>query len=215
MKAIVFDMDGVIIDSEWLVADCWRIIGEKYRIPDVEENCKKCLGLNKEAAREVFLSCYGADFPYDEYKQEASDLFHQREKEELKLKLGAKEFLQWLKEQKYRIGLATSTREEIAKTELEDLGVLHYFDKVVCGDMLKKSKPEPDIYLMACEQLQVLPDESYAIEDSYNGIRAAYYAGMKAIMVPDMAAPNEEMEEKSVVILKNLMEVKKWLEKNV
>lgn len=215
MKAIIFDMDGVIIDSEWLVADCWRIIGEKYQISNVEENCKKCLGLNTEAAREVFLSCYGADFPYDEYKQESSALFHQREKEELKLKPGAKEFLQWLKEQKYLIGLATSTREEIAKTELEDLGVLHYFDKVVCGDMLKRSKPEPDIYLMACEQLQVLPEESYAVEDSYNGIRAAYNAGMKVIMVPDRVDPNEEMEEKSVVILKNLMEVKKWLEKNV
>lgn len=215
MKAIVFDMDGVIIDSEWLVADCWRIIGEKYQIPNIEKNCKKCLGLNKDATREVFLSCYGADFPYDEYKQESSDLFHQREKEELKLKLGAKEFLQWLKEQKYRIGLATSTREAVAKVQLKDLGVLHYFDKVVCGDMLKKSKPEPDIYLMACKQLEVLPEESYAVEDSYNGIRAAYNAGMKAIMVPDRVGPNEEMEEKSVVILENLMEVKKWLEKNV
>ena len=144
-----------------------------------------------------------------------ADLFHQREKEELKLKLGAKEFLQWLKEQKYRIGLATSTREAVAKVQLKDLGVLHYFDKVVCGDMLKKSKPEPDIYLMACKQLEVLPEESYAVEDSYNGIRAAYNAGMKAIMVPDRVEPNEEMEEKSVVILENLMEVKKWLEKNV
>lgn len=215
MKAVVFDMDGVVIDSEWLVADCWRIVGEKYGILHVEDNCKKCLGLNKEAARKVFMEYYGADFPYDDYKQEASAMFHEREKTELRLKPGVKEFLQWLKGQGYKIGLATSTREGIAKAELEVLGVLSYFDKVVCGDMLEKSKPEPDIYLMACEQLQVLPEESYAIEDSYNGIRAAYNAGMKAIMVPDMIEPDEEMKEKSVIILPNLLEVKKWMEKNV
>jgi len=79
--------------------------------------------------------------------------------------------------------------------------------------MLKKSKPEPDIYLMACDRLHVLPEESCAIEDSYNGIRSAFNAGMKAIMVPDMAPPNEEMREKSIVILDNLIEVKKWMEK--
>ena len=85
----------------------------------------------------------------------------------------------------------------------------------VCGDMLKKSKPEPDIYFMACERLGVVPEESYAIEDSYNGIRAAYRAGMKAVMVPDLADPTPEMEEKSSVILGNLIEVKEWLEKNM
>ncbi|WP_075720800.1 HAD family hydrolase [Roseburia sp. 499] len=215
MKAVVFDMDGVVIDSEWLVADCWKQIAEKYGIHDVEILCKKCLGLNKEAAKEIFLKYYGNDFPYERYKKEMADLFHEREAEELMLKPGVKELLQWLKEQNYRIGLATSTRESVAKKSLGNLDVLSYFDEVVCGDMLEKSKPEPDIYLMACEQLQVLPEESYAIEDSYNGIRAAYSAGMSAIMVPDIMEPDEEMKEKSIIILPNLIEVKKWMEKNV
>lgn len=131
----------------------------------------------------------------------------------MKLKLGTEELLQWFKGEGYRIGLATSTREVVAKAQLESLGVLSYFDETVCGDMLEKSKPEPDIYLMACERIHISPEESYAIEDSYNGIRAAYRAGMKAIMVPDMIEPNQEMKEKSTVILKNLIEVKKWLQK--
>lgn len=215
MKAVIFDMDGVIIDSEWLVTDCWKIIGEKYGIADVEENCKRCLGLNKEAAREAFLAYYGQEFPYDSYKQEASALFHEREKTELVLKPGVIELLEWLQNQNLRIGLATSTREAVAKAQLGKLGVLDYFEEVVCGDMLKKSKPEPDIYLMACDRLKVSPKEAYAIEDSYNGIRAAYNAGMRAIMVPDSVGPNEEMQEKSVVILENLSEVRKWMEKNV
>lgn len=215
MKAVIFDMDGVILDSEWLVIDCWKVIGEKYNIPNVEENCRKCLGVNKEAAERIFLDFYGEDFPHAAYGREASELFHEREKAELKLKPGVVEFLSWLKEQGYSIGLATSTRAVVAKAQLENLGVLFYFDKVVCGDMLKKSKPEPDIYLMACDRLGVSPKESYAIEDSFNGIRSAYSAGMKAIMVPDLIEPDEEMKEKSTVILENLMEVKKWMEKNV
>lgn len=215
MKAVIFDMDGVIIDSEWLVADCWKMIGQKYGIKDVEELCKKCLGLNKEATIKVFLEHYGSGFPYERYKKEMADLFHQRAGTELTLKPGAKELLLWLRQKGYRIGLATSTRESVAKPELERLEVLSFFDEVVCGDMLKKSKPEPDIYLMACDRLHIPSEESYAIEDSYNGIRAAYSANMKAIMVPDMIPPNEEMREKSTVILENLIEVKKWMEKNV
>lgn len=215
MKAVVFDMDGVILDSEWLVLDCWKLIGEKYNIPDIVTNCYKCLGVNKEATRKIFRDCYGEEFPYESYSKETSALFHEREKTELKLKPGVVELLSWLKETGYRIGLATSTREVIAKSQLNNLGVLSYFDEVVCGDMLKKSKPEPDIYLMACERLEVSPEEGYAIEDSYNGIRSAYSAGMKAVMVPDLIQPDEEMKEKSTIILENLIEVKNWMEKNV
>lgn len=213
MKAVIFDMDGVIIDSEWLVVDCWKAVARKYKIPDIEKLCRKCLGLNRDATIKVFLEHYGSDFPYERYKQEMADLFQQRAVTELTLKPGAKELLYWLRQQGCRTGLATSTREAAAKQELERLKVLSCFDEVVCGDMLKKSKPEPDIYLMACDRLHVLPEESCAIEDSYNGIRSAFNAGMKAIMVPDMAPPNEEMREKSIVILDNLIEVKKWMEK--
>ena len=94
--------------------------------------------------------------------------------------------------------------------ELELLGVLKYFDTLTCGDMLKKSKPEPDIYLMACESLGIEPSEAVAIEDSYNGIRSAYRAGMVPVMVPDIIGPDEEMRELSKVICKDLKEVKKW-----
>ena len=77
--------------------------------------------------------------------------------------------------------------------------------------MLKKSKPEPDIYLMACEKLGIKPEEAIAIEDSFNGIRSAYAAGMTPIMVPDIIGPDEEMQEKSHRIFASLLEVKEWL----
>jgi len=98
------------------------------------------------------------------------------------------------------------------RQELKDAGIIDYFDELVCGDMLKKSKPEPDIYLMACDKLGVAPKEAVAIEDSFNGIRSAYAAGMTPVMVPDIAQPDEEMKEKSFEIFANLFEVKEWLE---
>ena len=91
--------------------------------------------------------------------------------------------------------------------ELEEGGLLSYFDEIVCGDMVSRSKPEPDIYLEACRRLQERPEDCYAIEDSYNGIRSAKRAGMHPIMVPDQAAPTEEMEELADSILPSLHEV--------
>lgn len=212
LTAIVFDMDGVIFDSEKCVLECWKEIADKYRIPDIETACRECLGVNAAATRERMLKRYGEDFPYDEYKQESSALFHARyDGGRLPKKPGVHELLDYLKQQKIKIALASSTRREVVVQELKDGGLLDYFDEVVCGDMVVRSKPEPDIFLKACERLRVNPAEAYAIEDSYNGIRAAHAAGMKPIMVPDMSAPTEEMERLAEVILPSLIEVREYI----
>lgn len=210
--AVIFDMDGVIFDSERLVILCWKVVAEKYGIENIEEACRECLGLNREAAKEKMLLRYGADFPYDEYKKEMSDLFHSRYSGgRLPLKTGVVELLTYLKEQGIAVALASSTRSEVVLAELRDGGILPFFDKVICGDMVKRSKPAPDIYLKACEELQVEPERAYAIEDSYNGIRAAHSGGLRPIMVPDLAEPTEEMRELAEVILPDLVEVRKVL----
>ena len=99
--------------------------------------------------------------------------------------------------------------------ELTEGNLISYFDEVVCGDMVSKSKPDPEIFLKACEQLSVEPECAYAIEDSYNGIRSAHAAGMRPIMVPDMAEPTPEMEELSERILPSLLNVKEYLESRI
>ena len=87
-----------------------------------------------------------------------------------------------------------------------------YFDAVICGDMVSKSKPEPDIFIKACEELGVKTNEAYAIEDSHNGIKAASRGGLRPIMVPDLMPVNQEMKELSLDILDSLLEVKTYLE---
>ena len=211
-KAVIFDMDGVILDSETLVFYCWKVVADKYGVKGIEDACTECLGINSVETKKRFLKRYGSDFPYDEYKSEMSAMFHKKAAEgELDLKEGVKELLTFLKENGFKIALATSTREVVARQELKQAGILSYFDALVCGDMIEKSKPEPDIYLAAAKTVGVEPKECYAIEDSYNGIRSAYSAGTDAIMVIDRLLPNEEMEKKCCYICSSLLEVKKYI----
>lgn len=212
MKAVVFDMDGVIFDSETLVIETWQEVAKRHHIENIEEVCMKCLGTNAAASKAIFKNAYGEDFPYDDYKAEMSALFHERAAGgKLRQKPGIKDLLAYLREKGIKTAVASSTRREIVCRELEEGGLMPWFDRIVCGDMVARSKPEPDIFLKACELLEVEPKDAYAIEDSYNGIRAAKRAGMKPIMVPDLAPPTEEMEKLAECILPSLDHVKEYL----
>lgn len=211
INAVIFDMDGVIFDSEKLVIECWKVVANKYNIPNIEDACYECFGLNRVVTRQKMLERYGEDFPYDDYKKEMSDLFHSRYGGgKLPKKKGIDELLCYLKSKSIKIGLASSTRSEVVNAELKDAGILEYFDAVIGGDMVVNSKPEPDIYLKACECLDVKLEESYGIEDSFNGVRALYRAGINGIMVPDLVEPNDEMKEITKIILPSLVEVKDY-----
>lgn len=213
-EAVIFDMDGVIFDSEALVLKTWKQIADKYGIPDIESTCRACLGTNSTSTARIFRENYGEEFPYEKYKKEASALFHEQAAGgKLAQKPGVRELLEFLRSRKIKIGLASSTREELVKRELAEGGLLDYFDQIVCGDMVKKSKPEPDIFLEACRRLAVDPADCYGIEDSYNGIRALKRAGMHPIMVPDLAEPTQEMRALSECILPSLCEVQEYLRK--
>ncbi len=212
ISAVIFDMDGVIFDSERLVIECWKVVAEKYGIENIEEACFECLGINAALTKELMKKRYGETFPYDVYKKEMSAIFHSRAAGgKLPQKKGIKELLTFLKENQIPTAVASSTRREVVMRELEEGGLLPYFDRVICGDMVERSKPEPDIFLKACESLSIDATEAYAIEDSYNGIRAAFRAGMKPIMVPDLAEPTEEMEKLACCILPSLFEVMEYL----
>lgn len=212
-EAVVFDMDGVIFDSERLIIECWKEIADKYGIVNIERACEACLGVNAIETKEIFKDFYGQDFPYDEYKKEMSQLYHsQYDGGRLPTKVGVKELLVFLKEQGKKVGLASSTRSMVVKQELTDAGLIEYFDVVVGGDMVARSKPQPDIFLKACEELGVKPEEAFAIEDSYNGIRAAAAGKLRPIMVPDLMPVTEEMQELAECVFETLLDVKCFLE---
>ncbi len=212
-RAVIFDMDGVIFDSERMVLVCWERLAEKYHLSRMREAYMPCIGVNDARMKEIMKEFYGRDFPHDAFREEASVLFHEMVRQEgLPVKKGVRELLAYLTKRNIPVGLASSTRLALVTEELTAAGLYEYFQAVTGGDQLKRSKPEPDIYLMACEKLGVRPEETYAVEDSYNGIRAAHSAGMMPVMVPDLLQPTEEMYEKSVAVLEDLVRVREWLE---
>lgn len=211
-KAVVFDMDGVIFDSERAVMQCWEEVASRHNIPDIEKAILACTGTTMVRTREIMLNLYGADFPYDEYARESSAIFHSRyDGGRLPMKPGVKELLTFLKERGKKIALASSTRQQVVTDELRDAGIIEYFDRIICGDMVSRSKPAPDIFLKACEELNISPSDSYAIEDSYNGIRAAHAGGLHPIMVPDLLLADEEMQSLAEIVLPNLTSVMEYL----
>lgn len=211
-NAVVFDMDGVIFDSERAVMQCWKEVASRHNIPDIEKAIIACTGTTMVRTREIMLNLYGADFPYDEYARESSAIFHSRyDGGRLPMKPGVKELLTFLKERGKKIALASSTRQQVVTDELRDAGIIEYFDRIICGDMVSRSKPAPDIFLKACEELNVSPSDSYAIEDSYNGIRAAHAGGLHPIMVPDLLPADEEMQSLAEIILPSLTSVIEYL----
>ncbi len=212
--AVVFDMDGVIFDSERATMDCWIEIADKYGYENMEELFLACTGTNAEKTKELTLEFYGEDFPYDKFAKEASVIFHEKyDGGRLPMKSGVATIMEFFKKNNKKIALASSTRKEVVINELRDAKILDYFDEIVTGDMVSKSKPEPDIFLLACEKIGVAPGKAYAIEDSFNGIRAAHRGGLKPIMVPDLRPADDEMIELSEVVVDNLEAVVSYLEK--
>lgn len=214
-KAVVFDMDGVLFDTEKLCMDSWMEVARERGIPDMDKVFPLCIGRNMTDTTQIIMDHYGQDFPYDRFRKEASLWFHREiEEKGMPMKPGVNELLRYLGEEGWSVGLASSTNRDSVLDQLERAGIRDFFRTVIGGDQILHSKPEPDIYLMACEELRVDPKETYAIEDSYNGIRSAYRAGMRPIMVPDLLPPTGEMEELCCVIGKDLFQVKEYLRKN-
>lgn len=211
--AVVFDMDGVIFDSERATMDCWIELADKYGIKNIEEPFLACTGTTMARTREIMLAAFGESFPYDEYAKEASLMYHRKyDGGKLPMKKGVIELLTFLKNEGKKIALASSTRRQTVMSQLKDAGILEFFDVIICGDMVENSKPAPDIFLKACEEIDVFPESAYGIEDSYNGIRAAYAGKLRPIMVPDLLPANDEMERLAEVILENLLEVKEYFD---
>lgn len=213
-KQIIFDMDGVIFDTENLILSCWCFLAEIYDIPRIEDTFRRAIGVSAEGTKKIVREVYGDDFPCEMFWKEWKQLFNQKiEKQGLPVKRGARELLSFLKINGYRVGLASSTKHQDVVDELTQTGLIDFFEILVGGDMVERGKPEPDIYLCVCEQMEIDPKETFAIEDSWNGVRSAAGAGLRVLHVPDLLEPNEEMERLSYAIFDDLIDLRNYLAK--
>lgn len=209
-KAAIFDMDGLILDSERTVLNIWEKIGEKYGFENIRAYGISVIGKNKKATIDEFERVYGeSGVPYE---KELRAIYNEMaQKGEVPLKPNTLELLNAMKSAGMKIAIASSsTREEIT-SQLGTLGALELFDAVVSGDQVTRSKPDPEIFLKACDALNVKPEESLGLEDSYNGVRSCKASGLYTIMVPDLIAPNDEMKDLADIILPSLKDVQAFL----
>ena len=212
MPCIVFDMDGVLIDSERLVLRSWECVGRDLGLDGLHDLFYRCIGTTHASTKIRFAEVFGDSVNYEAFRDRTRVYYMEFTREGVPLKPGVMELLSWLKEHGWHTGLASSSREANVRRNMDVSGMGPYFDALVCGDMLTASKPAPDIYLRACAELRADPALSYAVEDSRNGILSASAAGMKALLVPDMVPPDAVMKEHASAVLPDLFAVRRYLE---
>ena len=186
-KAVIFDMDGVIFDTEKVYLDIWIEVFEKYGYKMTKELYVNVMGTGRKNVIKTFLENFGDDLPIEKmYEEKDNQLFYIIENQGIPLKEGVKELFSMLKEKNYKIALATSAKRERVEKQIKDKWLKESFDAIVCGDDVEKGKPSPDIFLKAAKKIDVEPENCFVVEDSPAGIKAAFSGGMKGIHVEEI-----------------------------
>ena len=212
IKSIIFDMDGVIFDTELVYLEIWSKVFEKYGYKLQKEVYAEVLGTGRENVKKVFLNNYGNELPIDKMYREKDEDLEKAVDKGIPLKQGAYEILSYLKNNNYKIALATSASKERALKQLRYADIEKFFDVIVSRDDVKETKPNPDIFLKAAKKLNVNPNECIVIEDSSAGIKAAFNAGMAGIHVVDLKEPDNEIIRNCYKSFNNLNDIRKEIE---
>jgi HAD superfamily hydrolase (TIGR01509 family) len=213
LQAIIFDMDGLMLDTERLAIPSMRRAGEVVGINLTDDLLMEMNGLNEGDANKLMDKWLGITVP----KKEFSDAFYEDYERTLAengilIKEGLIELIDCLEENNIRLAVATSTKIELALKKLELVGILDRFEVIIGGDQVAQGKPAPDPYLKAASELGIHVDNCLALEDSDNGAMSAYTAGINVIVVPDIKQPSVKTREIALNICDSLFEVNKYLQ---
>lgn len=196
IKAVIFDMDGVLIDTEKYYFTCWRQASKEAGFPFTEEQALMLRSCDAKVAAKMMEEIFGEEFDYYAIRERRRQLVKEMlETCGLEKKPEVEETLLYLREKGIKTAVATATPLDRTKEHLTELGLLELFDSIVSAKEVENGKPAPDVYLYACEQIGEEPGNCIAVEDSPNGILSAYRAGLKPVMVPDLTQPDEELKK--------------------
>lgn len=213
IKGVIFDMDGLMFNTEWLSTVMWEKAGAEAGVIVTKEFVDTCRGKNSNDIRKLFLEKFGPEFDYDTARNKRHQYMREyMEKNGVPKKEGLVELLTYLKEHGIGVALATSTGREMAKWMLRDAGVYEYMNAFAFGDEVVRSKPDPEIFIKAAHALGLESAECVVLEDSGPGIIAGKAAGGYVIHIPDMMVLSDEIKDGITKEVKSLLDVITWLE---
>lgn len=212
IKAVLFDMDGVIFDTERIYLEEWIEIFNKYGYKMTKEIYLPCMGTGRVHIKKRFRELFGEDLPIEQmYIEKDAMLFDAVNNGKIPIKMGAIEILDYLRNNNFKIALATSATKERLLMQLNSAKIMDKFDVLVCRDDVKNLKPDPEIFLTAASKLNVKPEECIVIEDSEAGIEAAYNGNMTGLHVVDLKNADEDILKYCKRSFENLVEIKNYI----
>ena len=213
MDAVIFDLDGLLADTEIISLKVYQELLKDFGIPFTEETySREYSGHREEENVQRFLDTYDLPWNFDQTLEKVYELEARILVKGVNLKKGAKNLLAFLQREGIPIALATSSVEYRARMILDSNGILSLFDHLVFAKDVKRSKPYSDIFLKACSDLNVLPENCLVLEDSEAGIEAAYRAGIPVICIPDLKMPAQSFLNKTEQVFQDLDAVRDYLE---
>ena len=213
MDAVIFDLDGLLAATEIISLKVYQELLKDFGIPFTEETySREYSGHREEENVQRFLDTYDLPWNFDQTLEKVYELEARILAKGVNLKKGAKNLLAFLQREGIPIALATSSVESRARMILDSNGILSLFDHLVFAKDVKRSKPYPDIFLKACRDLNVLPENCLVLEDSEAGIEAAYRAGIPIICIPDLKIPAQSFLNKTEQVFQDLDAVRDYLE---
>ena len=205
VSGIIFDMDGVLIDSERQSNEGWLWAAGQLGVDMPIWLIDSFKGAPAELCCKFFDDYYKGVIDYWEAKElRTQHVYKIRETEGIPVKKGVKDIFEYIRNNGLKCAVATSTRRESAEKTLHEIGVWDYLDAVVYGDEVERGKPEPDIFLRAAKAIGVNPSEAVVVEDSINGIKAGYAADMRVVHIPDTIAIDDDIRKLTYMVCADL-----------
>lgn len=212
IELAIFDMDGLIFDSERAFEKELKKVMLSYGYNLTEDIYKSTIGLTGKSLKEKMLLNYGSDYPFEEIskkaRQEVSSL---SQSGNIDIKKGIPELLEFFNQKGIRCAVASSTKSQYVDLYLKSAGLREYFNSVTGGEETERSKPEPDIFLAACKKENSVPGKTVVFEDSPNGVTAALRANMNVVCIPDMVYPPEKLLKNALFVAKDAFEAMEFI----
>ncbi|HTR86074.1 MAG TPA: HAD family phosphatase [Reyranella sp.] len=212
IEAVIFDMDGTLIDSEAVYISAMREAAQSLGLEMSLAFCHSMIGIPRRECNEMIQGLYGPTFDLAHFRGIYSGIVERRMAEGIPVKTGVVEMLDFLDRERLPRAVATAANRPTTENRLGRAGLLKRFDAVVTRDDVVHAKPAPDLFLEAARRLGIAPESCLALEDSTVGVTAAHAAGMMTIMVPDILQPSEELRAKALHVAESLHAVRTLLE---